>query len=114
MYTEISGELPAEFLRQLAAQIRKIRDGLAEIEGTAESPDGLILATVSGCGELIGLDLNPRIYRTTDSQALETAILDTVDAARRSAEAEVAGLAAELLPHGELAAGPPIGHRVPV
>ncbi|GAA0522752.1 hypothetical protein GCM10011581_33790 [Saccharopolyspora subtropica] len=64
-----------------------IRTRIADIEATAESPDGLIRATVVGRGEVSELHLDPRIYRTTDSQALAASIVDTIrDAVEQSRE----------------------------
>ncbi|WP_328605805.1 YbaB/EbfC family nucleoid-associated protein [Amycolatopsis sp. NBC_00345] len=83
--------------RELASALREIRDALAEIRSIADSPDGLIRATTDGHGRLLELELDPRIYRTTDSQALTTAITDTVRAAAEAAEAEIARIGGKLL-----------------
>ncbi|PRX47020.1 DNA-binding protein YbaB [Prauserella shujinwangii] len=74
----------AEYER-LRDDLLEIRARIADIEVTADSPDGLISATVVGRGELSDLYLNPRIYRTKDSRALARAIVDTIaDAVARS------------------------------
>lgn len=82
---------------ELASALREIRDALAEIRSIADSPDGLISATTDGHGRLLELELDPRVYRTTDSQALTTAIADTVRAAAEAAEAEIARIGGKLL-----------------
>jgi DNA-binding protein YbaB len=82
---------------ELASALREIRDALAEIRSIADSPDGLISATTDGHGRLLELELDPRVYRTTDSQALTTAIADTVRAAAEAAEAEIARIGDKLL-----------------
>lgn len=96
--------------QQLMANARELRKRLAGLERTAESPDGLIEATVSGDGTLADLVLDPRIYRTTDSAALAAAIVTTVnDATAQVAEAAAVEAArtsppelpAELAEYGE-------------
>ncbi|WP_158848873.1 YbaB/EbfC family nucleoid-associated protein [Saccharothrix deserti] len=58
--------------RRLADDLRAVQQGvqqgMAEIRATADSPDGLITATVGGRGELLDLEPNPRVYR--DSAAV--------------------------------------------
>ena len=84
-------------LRELASALREIRDALTEIRAIADSPDGLIRATTDGHGRLLELELDPRIYRAGDSQALTTAITATVHAAAEAAEAEIARIGDKLL-----------------
>ncbi|MEU6642741.1 YbaB/EbfC family nucleoid-associated protein [Saccharomonospora sp. NPDC046836] len=72
---------------KLRDDLLEIRTRIADIEATADSPDGLISATVVGRGELAELYLDPRIYRATDSKALAESIVDTIkDAVARSRE----------------------------
>lgn len=71
----------------IAEKIRRLRDELATVEATADSPDGLIQATVDGRGRLLTLTLSPRIYRELSSQALADSIVDTIQAATRHAAA---------------------------
>lgn len=53
------------------------RDRLAAADATSVSPDGLVTATASGRGELIGLTLHDRIFRRSDSRWLAAAIVAT-------------------------------------
>jgi DNA-binding protein YbaB len=71
---------------------------MAEVRASAESPDGLITATVGGRGELLELTLDPRIYREHDSRALSRRILDTVKEAADLARAQVVALTRHLIP----------------
>ncbi|QFU91115.1 YbaB/EbfC family nucleoid-associated protein [Amycolatopsis sp. YIM 10] len=72
---------------RLRDDLLEIRDKIADIEASADSPDGLVSATVVGRGELSELYLDPRIYRTHDSKALAGSIVDTIkDAVARSQE----------------------------
>ncbi len=73
--------------QRLHSDLREIRTRIADIEATADSPDGLISATVVGRGELSDLYLDPRIYRSADSKALAESIVDTIkDAVAQSRE----------------------------
>ncbi|AXB43230.1 YbaB/EbfC family nucleoid-associated protein [Amycolatopsis albispora] len=72
---------------RLRDDLLEIRDKIAEIEATADSPDGLVSATVAGRGELSEMHLDPRIYRSPDSKALAQSIVDTIrDAVAQSQE----------------------------
>jgi len=54
------------------------------VQVTETSGDGLVSVTVGPRGDLIRLDLDPRIYRRPDARALADTIADT---ARKAAEA---------------------------
>jgi DNA-binding protein YbaB len=72
---------------RLRDDLLEVRERIADIEATADSPDGLVSATVVGRGELSELYLDPRIYRTTNSKALAKSIVDTIeDAVKQSRE----------------------------
>ncbi|MEV6634794.1 YbaB/EbfC family nucleoid-associated protein [Actinoplanes sp. NPDC051470] len=60
------------------------RDRLRSASATATSPDGLVTATAGGRGELIGLTLDDRVFRPSDSRRLAGAIVSTArDAAEK-------------------------------
>jgi DNA-binding protein YbaB len=86
----------AEYSR-LADDVRAMRDGIDRVQATACSPDGLIAATVGGRGEVVDLDLDPRIYRVPDAAALSAAITATIRAATGEAERAVARITERLL-----------------
>ena len=65
---------------------------LPDVEATAWSRDGLVEVRVGGRGELTGLWLDGRIFRTTDSAALARDIVDAVHRAAASAAEQVAQL----------------------
>ncbi len=79
---------------ELLSQYRTMRDRLgetqqriAQVQATAESPDGLVTVTVGPRGELIDLKLHPGIYRRPDSDGLaETILATTREAMRRAHE----------------------------
>ncbi|WP_350279196.1 YbaB/EbfC family nucleoid-associated protein [Kribbella sp. HUAS MG21] len=76
-------------LEELDREARRIRESVSGTTGTAESPDGLVEATVGVYGELVELDLDARIYRTQDADALAEQIRAAVNAAYESAQEQV-------------------------
>nr|WP_269330530.1 YbaB/EbfC family nucleoid-associated protein [Kineosporia babensis] len=62
-----------------------LQQELAAVRGTATSPDGYVSAVVNLQGLLQELDLDPRIYRYTDSEALAASVKNTVQKATEDA-----------------------------
>lgn len=87
----------AEYSR-LADDVLALRDGIDNVRATAYSPDGLIAATVGGRGELIDLELDPRIYRETDVAALAATIAATIRDAAVDATRDAARIVESLMP----------------
>ncbi len=86
-----------EMYEGLADGIREFRSRLAELRVTADSADGLVSATVGGRGELIGLTIDPRVYRAPDSRGLADTITGTVRHAAERARREAFELARPFL-----------------
>jgi DNA-binding protein YbaB len=63
-----------EDLQKLAEDVSAARAAVADLRGIGESPDGVVRVTVDGDGQLVDLELDPRIYRVTDSAALAEVI----------------------------------------
>jgi hypothetical protein len=82
---------------QLRTNLLTIQQELGKVRATADSDDGLITATAGGRGELIELELDPRIYRTTDAGALAQNIVDTIRQAVELAADEAFVLTREVL-----------------
>ncbi|SFB35795.1 Conserved DNA-binding protein YbaB [Amycolatopsis marina] len=82
----------------LRDDLLNIRSRIADITATADSPNGLISATVVGRGELRELYLDPRIYRTADSKALAEAIVDTVHEAVEMSREQLFAITRQFLP----------------
>jgi DNA-binding protein YbaB len=82
---------PVQFDR-LAGEIRAIQRELAEVVEVAESDDGLIVATVNARGDLMDLELDPRLFRHPDSKALSEAITGVYRSGRAAADARAFGL----------------------
>ena len=78
-------------IRAVLADLNSSLDGAArtrqqilEIRGVAWSEDGLIKATVGPRGQLIDLEINPRVYRTPNSSAMTWAMRAQVQASPRN------------------------------
>jgi len=94
--TELTGRL-AEYER-IAEQVRAVKDAIDEVRGTGYSDDGLVTAVVGGRGELLELELDPRIYRERNAAELAARIVATVREAAAEAERETVKLAGKLAP----------------
>jgi DNA-binding protein YbaB len=94
--TELTGRL-AEYER-IAEQVRAVKDAIDEVRGTGYSDDGLVTAVVGGRGELLELELAPRIYRERNAAELAARIVATVREAAAEAERETVKFAEKLAP----------------
>lgn len=83
---------------RLAERIRELRDGIDDIRATGYCRDGTVTAVVDGRGQLVDLELDPRIYREQDSAALAASILDAVRDASEESQRMANRIAADLLP----------------
>jgi DNA-binding protein YbaB len=83
---------------RIADQVRAMRDGVDDIRATAYSDDGLVSAVVGGRGEVVELELDPRVYRDQNPAALAETILATIHAAAEEAEQSAIRFAEKLLP----------------
>ena len=75
-----------------------IQERLAAMAVTAESPDGLVRATVGPRGQLIDLKLDRGIYRRDDPDQLARTILRTVEQAVAKTTDQVQEILGEYLP----------------
>jgi DNA-binding protein YbaB len=92
---EVRGEY-----EQLRGGLTELGQRLATLRVTAESPDGLIRATVGPRGQLVDLRIDHRGYHTVDADELSHAILATVRAAVADTTAQVRELVGGCLPAG--------------
>jgi DNA-binding protein YbaB len=74
------------------------------VQVTETSRDGLVSATVGARGDLVRLDLDPRIYRRQDSRHLADTITDTVAKAAGKARERVLEIFEPLIPPDQMAA----------
>ncbi len=92
-------------LRSMVDDLQRARQNMGEthrkmlaVRGEARSEDRLIRAVVGPRGQLIDLELDPRVFRNPDSKALAAAILDTVRDAVDDTQRQARELRDELLP----------------
>jgi DNA-binding protein YbaB len=78
--------------------VRAVRDGIDRIRVTTYSPDGLVRVVCGGRGQLLELELDPRVYRELDSSALADTIRETIRESAEDAEHSAAKVAEKLLP----------------
>jgi len=90
---------------RLSGQLERVRRGLGDLKrdlnaitATGKSADGYVKATVGFRGQLLSLDLDPRIYRRPDSKGLAEAIVAAVRQAALDAAARVDEVSAR---HGQ-------------
>ena len=96
-------ELEKQFSR-LQEEGPKLQQRIAAMRMTEKSRDGLIQATVGPRGDLLELDLDPRIYRRPDARALAEAITATVKKAEAKARDEIVGMLSALVPRAQVEA----------
>lgn len=96
MRVKVSGMM--ESFHQMQTGAAQLQTDLQQVTGVAESEDHFVVATVGPTGHLLGLDIDPRIYRRPDSQALAADILDTVQRATEDATSQVEALYARVMP----------------
>ena len=80
---------------QIQAEARRI-------QVTEVSDDGLISVTVGVRGDLVRLDIDPRIYRHPDSRALADSISETIHAATARAQEEMIETFAPIIPREQI------------
>lgn len=94
-------ELEKRF-RRLQEEGPKLQERARSLQVTETSGDGLISATVDARGELIRLDIDPRIYRRPDARALANEITETIKKAGVKARDQVVELFATLVPREQV------------
>jgi len=96
----VSG-LPSDYEQryaQLQEELLALQKSIQEIAETAYSADRTVAATVGARGELRELQLDPRIYRTTDAKALAATIKQTIWDASTAVTTRLVELTRPLLP----------------
>jgi DNA-binding protein YbaB len=98
-------DVPSQFQEryvQLQRDLLALQKSIEEVAETAYSPDRLVAATVGARGELKDLQLDARIYRTTDAKALAATITQTISDATTAVTARLVELTRPLLPDSVL------------
>jgi DNA-binding protein YbaB len=92
-------------LRSMVDDLQRARQNVVEsqqrmlaIRGEARSDDRLIRVVVGPRGQLVDLELDPRVFRNPDSKALAAAIMATARDAIEDCQRQARELRDELLP----------------
>jgi DNA-binding protein YbaB len=85
-------------LQQTIENAAQTRQQIMEITGTAWSDDRLIKVVVGPRGQLIELEIDPRVYRTPNSKALAASIMSTVRAAVEEANKQTKEIVDKVMP----------------
>lgn len=99
----LAEEMKQKFNR-LLEEGPKLQERARALKITEKSRDGLITATVGPRGNLIRLELDPRIYQRPDARALAEKITETIQRAGTRAREEVIELFAPLVPRDQMEA----------
>lgn len=75
----------------------KIQQRARALQVTEKSSDGFVTATVGPRGDLINLEIDPRIYRRPDARKLADTITETIKKAGTKAQEEVIELFAPIV-----------------
>ncbi|MET8005774.1 YbaB/EbfC family nucleoid-associated protein [Nonomuraea glycinis] len=99
------------YAEELRATFMRLRDEGAEIHArakalqvTEKSHDGLVSVTVGSRGELVRLDLDPRIFRRPDSRHLADTIVETAGRAGERVRERITEVFAPLIPQDQIKA----------
>ncbi|MEU3273985.1 YbaB/EbfC family nucleoid-associated protein [Saccharomonospora sp. NPDC006951] len=76
-------------LQQTMNNVPEIQRKMTEVTGTAWSDDRMIKIVVGPRGQLVDLDIDPRIFRKPDAAAMRSQILATTQKAVREATDKV-------------------------
>lgn len=85
-------------LQRTMENVAETRQEMLEITGTAWSDDRLIKVVVGPRGQLIELEIDPRVYRTPNSKALAASILSTTRAAVEDANRKTREIMDRVMP----------------
>ncbi|MCF6467256.1 YbaB/EbfC family nucleoid-associated protein [Nonomuraea sp. MG754425] len=96
-------ELKARFV-QLQGEALSLHERLRAVRVTEKSRDGLVSVTVGVRGELVRLDIDPRVYRRPDARSLADVIVETARRAAARAADEVVELFEPLVPAEQMRA----------
>jgi DNA-binding protein YbaB len=104
-----------EDLTRSLSKAKEAQQRMLEVTGEAGSADGLIKAVVGPRGQLVEVQIDPRVYRKPNSIALAASIVATVQAAVEESAAQTQEIVDEILPsdmQGLTTNGPLSSHQL--
>lgn len=96
-----TGQMFQDMLAQLkktAESLPKTQDRMMSVTAVSYSDDRMVKVVVGPRGQLVDLEIDPRVFRRPDAVELSAKILATVGEAVRKVTAEVQEIMAEQLP----------------
>ncbi|MFI6452363.1 YbaB/EbfC family nucleoid-associated protein [Streptosporangium amethystogenes] len=97
------------YAEELRTTFMRLQDEGAELHAkaravqvTEKSRDGLVSVTVGSRGELVRLDIDPRVYRRPDARTLADSILETVQRAAAKAQERIIEVFEPLIPADQM------------
>jgi DNA-binding protein YbaB len=96
-------ELRTMFMR-LQDEGEELHERAKTLQLTEKSRDGLISVTVGSRGELVRLDLDPRIYRRPDARQLADSIVETTRRAEARVREKIIEIFAPVIPAEQMKA----------
>ncbi|HEV7434260.1 MAG TPA: YbaB/EbfC family nucleoid-associated protein [Pseudorhizobium sp.] len=96
-------------VKEMQAKMEKVQADIAALEVEGKSGGGLVTVRLSGKGEMLGLKIDPSLFKEDDVEILE----DLIVAAHQDAKSKAEAAAAEMTQ--DLTAGLPIppGMKLP-
>jgi DNA-binding protein YbaB len=85
-------------IRRSIGSLDETQRQLSRITGTGSSADKLIRAVVGPRGQLVDLEIDPRVFRNPDSRGLADAILAAVEAAVADASTQSSAVLDRAIP----------------
>jgi DNA-binding YbaB/EbfC family protein len=95
--------------QEMQAQMAEVQEGLSSITVEGEAGAGMVRATATAKGELVGLSIDPSIFKAEDKELVEDLIL----AACKDAQAKAGARAGEEMRKMAEGLGLPPGMKLP-
>jgi DNA-binding protein YbaB len=102
---EISSDAVNPVFQDMLAQLKKAteslpktRERMMSVSGVAWSPDRMVKVVVGPRGQLVDLEIDPRVFRRPDAAQLRATILDASSAAVRDVGGQMKELMEEQIP----------------
>lgn len=83
--------------QQMQAKMSEMQDRLSDLEVTGQSGAGLVVATVSGKGDLRRLKIDPSLIDPQEVEVLEDLVVAAFNDAKAKVEAQVAEETSKLM-----------------
>nr|WP_314144931.1 YbaB/EbfC family nucleoid-associated protein [uncultured Rhodococcus sp.] len=73
--------------QQMQQQLMAAQAEIAETEVTGQAGGGLVVATVKGTGEVVGLTIDPKVVDPDDIETLQDLVIGAIADASKAAQA---------------------------